>query len=286
MNTEKTLTEKAMLVRVSISQWTARRHDAQATREVIENHGASSDAGRFNKALVDPNSLRPIQKIANEARTFHYSQTLPWGDDDSRILPAENYLEYTKALRDLTDRFETAARDFAAEYPALIERARSALNGLFRADDYPNPGDILRRFAFSVSVSPLPDASDFRVSLGTEETARIRAQIERDTQAAVAAAMRDLWERLRDVIAHAAERLRNRDAIFRDSLIGNIAELCALIPRLNLTGDPALAELADLAARTLGTQDPDDLRRSELARSLAAKDADAILAKMAAYMEA
>ena len=286
MNTDKTLTEKAMLVRVSISQWTARRHDAQATREVIENHGASSDAGRFNKALVDPAALRPIQKIANEARTFHYSQTLPWGDDDSRILPAENYLEYTKALRDVTDRFDQAARDFAAEYPALIDRARVALNGLFRAEDYPNPGDILRRFAFSVSVSPLPDASDFRVSLGAEETARVRAQIENDTQAAVAGAMRDLWDRLRDVIRHAADRLRDRDAIFRDSLIKNIAELCALIPRLNLTGDAALAALADEAARTLGNQDPEDLRRSELARTATAKDADAILAKMAAYMGA
>jgi len=286
MNTNKTLTEKAMLVRVSISQWTARRHDAQATREVIENHGARSDAGRFNKALVDPEALRPVQKIANEARTFHYAQTLPWGDDDARILPAENYLEYTRALRDLGATFDQAARDFAGQYPELIERARVALNGLFRADDYPAAGDILRRFSFSVSVSPLPDAADFRVSLGTEETARVRTQIEKDTQAAVAGAMRDLWERLRDVIRHAAERLRDRDAIFRDSLLKNIAELCALIPRLNLTGDPALAELAELAARTLGAQDPEDLRRSELARSLAAKDADAILAKMAAYMEA
>src|SRR5512138_3929903 len=147
MNTDKTLTEKAMLVRLSISQWTARRHDAQATREVIENHKASSDAGRFNKALVDPEALRPIQKIANEARTFHYAQTLPWGDDDSRILPAENYLEYTKAVRDLSDRFDQAARGFAGEYPALIERARVALNGLFRAADYPAGDDILRRFS-------------------------------------------------------------------------------------------------------------------------------------------
>jgi len=286
MNTDRTLTERAMLVRLSISQWTARRHDAQATREVIANHGASSDAGRFNKALVDPEALRPIQKIANEARTFHYAQTLPWGDDDSRILPAENYLEYTKAYRDFGARFDQAARDFAGEYPALIDRARVALNGLFRADDYPNSGDILRRFAFSVAVSPLPDSSDFRVSLGAEETARVRAQIERDTQTAVAGAMRDLWERLREVIRHAADRLRDPDAVFRDSLIKNIAELCALIPRLNLTGDPALAELADLAGRTLGAQDPEDLRRSEIARSLAAKDADAILAKMSAYMEA
>lgn len=286
MNADRTLTEKAMLVRVSISQWTARRHDAQATREVIENHGASSDAGRFNKALVDPEALRPVQKIANEARTFHYAQTLPWGDDDARILPAENYLEYTRALRDLGATFDQAARDFAGQYPELIERARGALNGLFRAADYPSPDDILRRFSFSVSVSPLPDAADFRVSLGAEETARVRVQIEKDAQAAIAGAMRDLWERLREVIRHAAERLRDRDAIFRDSLIGNIAELCSLIPRLNLTGDPALATLAEEAARTLGAQDPADLRRSEFARSIAAKDADAILAKMAAYMEA
>ena len=50
------LNHKAMLMTLSISQWTARKHDKHASSEIEKSHGAKN-AGRFNKLLVDADAL-------------------------------------------------------------------------------------------------------------------------------------------------------------------------------------------------------------------------------------
>ena len=45
MTTSNSLTDKAMLARLSITQWTARKLDKRVTEEVRVHHGASADAG-------------------------------------------------------------------------------------------------------------------------------------------------------------------------------------------------------------------------------------------------
>lgn len=72
------LTEKAMLVRLSISQWTARKYDKKISREVASLHNTSSDAGRYNKVLIAKQAIEAIQKIVSESRTYHYINTLAW----------------------------------------------------------------------------------------------------------------------------------------------------------------------------------------------------------------
>ena len=277
------LRDKAMLVRLHISQWTARKLDRKVTQEVAQQHGASEDAGRYNKLLVAKEHLATIAKVANAARTYFYANTLPWNDDGSRILPAANWAAYAKDLRQFRQDFERAAAAFVAGYPRFVQEAERRLNGLFRRGDYPEPGDIARRFAFTVDVDPLPAADDFRVNLSAEDVAAVRADIEARTQARISEAMQDLWQRLRQAVRHAHERLRDERAIFRDSLIGNLKDLCEVLPRLNLTDDPQLEALRQEVERDLATWDPEALRRSPLWRKRAAEDAKAILEKMTAY---
>jgi len=278
------ITEKAMLVRLSISQWTARRFDLKATNHVISDFGAKRDSGRFNKMLVDLDAVKIYQKAANEARTFHYDNTLPWGDDDSRILPAKNYIPYTKKMRKLKDSFEKSVDDFVSLYPGLIERAENNLNGLFNAKDYPSAADLDYKFRFSVNVSPVPDSGDFRVSLSDDEVDQIKSDIEARVRESVAAAMKDAWERLFKVLKHMVDKLRDQKAIFRDSLVKNIQELCDILPRLNLTDDKDLKKFIRETKQIISGLDPEILRKHELDRKVAADQADGILKKMAAYM--
>ena len=278
------ITEKAMLVKLSISQWTARRFDAKATNHVLQDYGASNDSGRFNKLLVDLDAVKMYQKAANEARTFHYSNTLPWGDDDSRILPAKNYLPYTKKMRKFKESFEKSVNEFIELYPGLIERAEKNLNGLFNPADYPFADELGAKFNFSVAVIPVPVAGDFRVSLSDDEVDLIRADIEARVKESISAAMKDAWGRLFQVVKHMAQKLRDQKAIFRDSLIGNIQELCAILPRLNLTDDPNLKAMIREVNQSLAGLDPEVLRKHEIDRKVAADQADGILRKMSAYM--
>jgi len=278
------ITEKAMLVRLAISQWTARRFDFKATRQLIEDHGAKADSGRFNKLLVDNIEVKKYQHAASEARIFHYENTLPWGDDHERILPADNYLAYTQKMRELKSKFEKAANDFIEEYPLLIEKAEKDLSGLFSSKDYPTPHELRGKFAFDISVVPVPTANDFRVSLSDDDVNQIKIDIEAKVKDSITSAMGEAWKRLFTAVKHMAVKLSNDDAVFRNSLIGNIAELCDLLPRLNITNDPKLTEIIKDARKALVPLDPKDLRDKQIDRKKATVKAKAVLEKMTAYM--
>lgn len=282
------LTDKAMLARPRITLWSAKKHDAKVSAEVAQSHGTSTEAGRYNKHLLAgfDAPLKAVQKLANEARTFHYENTLAWADDGARILPAANFFDYSQRMGEFRERFETTVGNFCTEYPNLRENARRALNGLFNPDDYPDERDIARRFDFDVAILPMPDAQDFRVNLGDAEVAAIRQEIEKRTEEATAGAMRDLWQRLYDCVTAMRDKLAVPDAIFRDSLVGNLRDLCALLPKLNVTGDEKLQALADQAEHNLAAHNPETLRESPAARATAAQDAARIAKLMESYMGA
>lgn len=282
MNTMK-LNERAMLVSLKISAWSAARQDKKIAAEVEAKHGAKLDSGRYSKFLIDRKKLEPLTKLAGEARAAFYAKTLPWTDDGSRILPAALYLEFTTQMSVFRSKYEDLRDEFAREYPALVEQARRDLNGMFDYRDY--PANVASKFEMLTRVMPLPDASDFRVDLGDAEQDRVKQQIEESMRESTAAAMADCWERLHAVVGAVSERLNQPEAIFRDSLIGNLREVCAILPKLNILGDPKLDDLAREAERRIANRaTPQDLRNDYLVRKDVARAADDILAQMSSYI--
>ena len=277
------LTEKAMLVKLSVTKWSARKHDKAVSKKVAAEYGTAEDRGRYNKILIAQDHLKAISQAENAARTFHYQQTLPWKDDGARILPSANYLEYTAEIRRLKAEFEKEVAAFIDAYPALVSQARYELNGLFNQADYPDPAKINSKFSFEMEVDPLPAADDFRVTLQAGEVSKIKEEIAARLKAAEQTAVNDLYERLRSAVNHMMEKLRDKEGIFRDSLVNNIRDLCELIPRLNFTGDTRLEELRAQAEKDLTAYEPDDLRKNQFARLETADAAAELLAKMAGY---
>jgi hypothetical protein len=287
------LSSRAMLAGLSIRQWTARRLDKRVTEEVRQAHGASLDAGRYNKALVAKDSLAAIVSAANAARTAHYDRTLPWLDDGARILPAAGYIAYTEQLRTVRGDFESAVEAFVSNYPVFVDDAKSRLNGLFNADDYPHASDIRNRFAFAVRILPMPDARDFRVQLADGQADQIRQEVETATREALDHAMRDAWQRIAETVGRMVDRLNayrpaiggnKAEGIFRDSLVDNVRELVALLPSFNLTADQALDSITRRMESELCQHGADDLRESDALRADTAKAAESIMADVAAYL--
>ena len=280
------LTEKAMLVKLSISKWSARKYDKKVSAEVADQYGTDQERGRYNKVLVAVEAVKKVGQAESAARTFHYENTLPWKDDGARILPAANFAHYSAEMRRLKSDFQAATMEFCGSYPELMDQARRDLNGLFDPADYPSSDKIARKFSFEVEVDPLPTGADFRVDLQAGEVDRIKADIEGRLQAAESAAMADCFNRLYDVVRKAAEKLTDRNAIFRDSLVTNIQDLVDLLPRLNLTGDPRLEDLRREVADKLLGYEPETLRKNQFARMETAQAANDILAAMAGYTAA
>jgi len=278
------ITEKAMLASLCISQWSARKHDKRVSQEVNERYNGK-DAGRFNKVLASKESLKEIQAAVSAARNFHMEQTLPWGDRGERLLPSKNYGAYNRQMRDYKQAFEDAVETFVSDYHTVIFEAKKTLGGLFNREDYPEPGQIQDKFEFKTVISPVPVAEDFRVQLSHEEIAAIQEDIEQRVMASNAAATCDLWQRLYEVVGHMVERLSDPDAVFRDSLVGNIVRLTDLLPRLNLHDDPALETMRRQIEASLCRYTPAQLRCDKQVRRQAATEAQNVLDAMTGYLE-
>lgn len=277
------LNDRALLVQLSVSQWTARKYDKKATKEVADANGTTTAVGRYNKSLLPMNDLLDnIHKKTTHIRQRYYDNTLPWGIDGTQMLPTSNYLQFMSDFRKERDEWNILVRNFVDHYDTLKEDAKRILGGLYDPADYPSAVDIRQKFHMDMAVFPVPSA-DFRVSIASDELTRIQQDVERRVAEAQTNAMKDVWQRLFDRVKHMAEKLADPKAIFRDSMVENAREICALLPRLNFTDDPNLEALRQQVEASL-IKHPEALRNDPDLRRDTAAEAKAIMDKMSVFM--
>lgn len=282
---ETDISGKAMLVSLRVSSWTARTLDKAITEEINRQHGASSDAGNYWKKLMPArdNEYKALMQHINVIRSDYYAQTLAW-DPGWRLLPTANYMEFAGLMRAHSYKFRELLDGFVAAYGTLMDSMRNILNGMWNAADYPGPNAIRNKFNMALDYAPLPTAGDFRLTLPAEEMARIGANVEDRVTRATRDAMRDAWGRLLDTVTRMQERLATPDAIFRDSLVGNVRELVDILARLNVTNDPDLEGMRQRVKTELTAYTPETLRNDPDVRQDAANKAQAILDAMQGLM--
>jgi hypothetical protein len=277
------LSDRALLVQLSVSQWTARKYDKKATQEVAISFSTTKDAGRYNKSLLPMNDyLDRVHKKTTHIRTKFYENTLPWGIEGTQMLPTSNYLQFMTDFRKEKGEWQHLVDDFKDNYLQLKDDAKRVLGGLYNDADYPTMNEIDRKFHIDMAVFPVPTA-DFRVSIASDELTRIQQDVERRVADAQSTAMKEVWTRLFDRVKHMAEKLADPKAIFRDSMVENAQEICALLPRLNFMDDPQLEAMRqDVEAKLI--KHPDALRNDPDLRRDTAAEAKAIMDKMKSFM--
>lgn len=278
------LSDKALLVQLSISQWTARKYDKKATKQVADNNAAAMSAGRYNKMLLPMTDLLSnVHKKATLIRQKYYTNTLPWGIEGTQMLPSANYLNFMTEFRKEKAEWESLVVQFVDNYDSLKLDAKRLLGNLYDPADYPILADVKRKFRMDMAVFPVP-SNDFRVEVGDEELAKIQQDVELRVLNASQEAMKDVWKRLYDRVQHMSEKLADPKAIFRDTMVEHTQELCALLPRLNFADDPDLEAMRQRVEHELADNHPEALRNDpDLRRQKAAEAAD-IMAKMGAFM--
>lgn len=277
------LNDRALLVQLSISQWTARKFDKRTTKEVADAHGTTTAAGRYNKALLPMNDLLDhVHKKSTHIRTKYYDNTLPWGIDGTQMLPTSNYLQFMTEFRKERDEWNILVNNFVDNYDTLKDDAKRILGSLYDPADYPSAVDIRAKFHMDMAVYPVP-STDFRVAIASEELSRIQQDVERRVKDAEQAALQEVWQRLFDRVKHMAEKLADPKAIFRDSMVENAREICALLPRLNFNDDPNLEAMRQQVEATL-LKHPEALRNDPDLRRDTAAEAKAIMDKMSVFM--
>jgi hypothetical protein len=198
-------------------------------------------------------------------------------------VPTDNYMGFMSDFNTLKNEWETMVNDFVAGYPTLVAAAQQELGSLYQPEDYPPVSVMAAKFSMALSVMPVP-STDFRVEIGDDELAKIRADVESRVKNAEQKAMGDLWKRLYDRVKAIAEKLADPEAKFRDSLLENARDICGILPRLNVADDPHLELLSDELMAVISSTNPQALRTNLVVRTSTAKSAQAIVDKMGAFM--
>jgi len=280
------LSDRAILVQLNVSLWTATKLDREISREVAAAKGAVSGSGRYHKSLLPTcHLLTAIKQRATVIRTRFYENTLPWGIKGTQILPSRNYMEFATEFRKDKAEFDSLVSQFVPEYPTLKAEAQQLLGASYKEADYPAADRIAEKFSMSMSVMPVPN-TDFRVDIADEELQRIRQEVEAQVNHAAQEAMTDVWNRLFEKVSHLAAKLSDPSAVFRDTTVTHVLELCELLPRLNFADDPNLEEKRQAVEQMLAGHHPDTLRNNLDVRHDVATEAKEILDAMSAFMGA
>lgn len=281
------LTERAMVMNLSIGIWQGYRLDKEASRRVTEQSGADADAARVNKHLVAKEKLKPIVTAQNAVRTHFYDNTLPWRDNGDRLMTRLLYTKFIEEHERLVGEFEVAVDRFLTrDYPAAIETAAFRMGELFKRDDYPPVRELRHRFYVRLDIDAITTSNDFRVAIDADHIARVKEQMESAAEQRVQQAMQSVWRRMAETLSYFHARMSDPDAVFRDSTVTNLAELIDLIPGLNVLDDPQIEEIRVMLKSSLGGISAKEIRKDPAFRQELADQADEIKSKMAGFMRA
>lgn len=279
--------QKAMLAYISVSAWSARKLDRKATKSITDSSGATSDAARVNKHLLasSDSSLRDIIKLGNDARRYLEANSLPWDDAGNRLLSNEKALEVVATISGMEKEFSEAVDKFIVEYPLLRAQALANLGDMADNNDYPLPDVVRDKFALRLSLSPLPEGfGDIRSGLAANQIEALEAHFQARVRTQYSTAIGDAWKRLRADVEKISERLtpddKGEQKVFRNSLIDNARETCALLKSLNVFDDNDLDIIRFQVEEYLCKASSDQLRSSREVSNTVKENADALLERM------
>ena len=281
------ISDKAMLICLHITMWTARKHDKRVSEEVAQSHEANTNAGRYNKHLLDQaEKLEELRTLAGQIRQYFYKVTLPWSDEGYRLLPSHLYFEFTRQMSEFKAAYAGLVREFLDAYPSYREQARSSLGLLYRDGDYPDASRLAEKFDLATDIIPIPCGEDFRVTLGAEEKARVAREIDQQVKQSLTRATGELWSRLAQAVSHVGTVLERPKAKLHSSTLRNVTEIADLVPRLNVTCDEELTALAEEAHSRFHGLNRQELVDHPAARARAAGVANDLAARIRQAMKA
>jgi hypothetical protein len=289
------ISSSAMLVDVGISVWTGRKLDKQVSAEIDQAKSTKTKAGNYHKNLLaGSEKLAEIGKIASAVRNWHYTQTSPWSDAGSRLLPATLFIDYKLKLTEYEKMFSDAVDKFLSEYDTLVTQSAFTLGALFNRDDYPSVDEIKRKFAFTYTFSPVPEVGDFRVDVGNQGMQELRTNFETAINSRIKTAIDDMRTQLLEQLSHMSEKLSDLDEprvlkdgtvvstqIFRDSLIDNAVDLVKNFKHLNIMQDPDIETMRSELERAIKNIDAQQLREDDSLRRQTKARVDSLLDKFA-----
>jgi hypothetical protein len=265
------ISSAAMIVDFNASVWTARKKDNKASEDVNNMNAADKGVANVTKNLLgECDELRAVQKFAANVRNIHYSMTMPWSDNGSRLLTTQQYFKYNEVMTDLQQEFYRLVGELLDVYEWRVIKAQDKLGTMFNRDEYPTRDSLQDKFGFRISYVPLPDAGDFRIDIGNEAMTQIKSQYESHYTQAIQTAMNDLWHKLHDNLTTLVRQLdvneEGKGNRLYDSVFDRAIELTEMLGTCNVTGDSQMEAMRRQMEQALHGLNLDQIKRSPTLR--------------------
>jgi|GEM_PF-6187011 len=275
------LAANCTLVKLSASQFSGRKKDEALAADVARDNNGDTDAYEtFLKVLPDE-TRKAIQQIVTEARTYYKLHTTPW-DTGWALVNNTIYEKLRSDLEEFGIKFMEAVQTEVLDKRDQLADLSDARLGK-RAYLYPFPElEALRgEYEFNVKTMPIPNPKDLRLKHVSPDVAKqIEAETTQLLNDKLKGAMTTVVSRIRSVVERVFDTLNDGDKIFRDSMIQNVKDLCAVIPELNLTNDRFISQVADEIMTTLGNVDCKKVREDPEERKAVAVKAGSLLDRL------
>lgn len=263
--------------------WTGGKSQALDGTPAKANNGTT----KTTKQLLKSEPLDKLNTFLNETKDRlcgRFGKALPSRIKVGLFVVRKDLVqEFEDELRAAQTKLaETYVADFLADYDAAIQRAKNdnaeqgGLGPLWNARDYPGTAELAECFSLEWQWLALGVPEDLPAALRAEAADKLEKQF---TEAA-----EEVKDALRvgfaELISHAQEKLTtapgDKPKVFRDSLIGNIAQFCEVFNARNLMNDTDLAALVEKAKAVLMADDgkpisPDRLRKFQSVRTTTAE---------------
>ena len=291
------LESTAMLVRIKISQWGARRSDEELNDEISSTHGSRKEMTSVSKRILEPGtSLDAVHTASRKIKRYHKLMTLPWRDGGVNVIKSELYPEYHRTItKMIEEEFKPAVEQFLRDYPSLMKAAIKNNGTLLSKDEYPTVEEMRTKFKIKIKPSAIPKGSHMIIEgMADAKLREIQRDIDKDSQEDLKQAVYSgIFKRYQELLKKVVENCKKysvsdkgTDGRLYESLLDNIRELIKFLPNLNVTNDPLIDEFTEQIEQEILCFDIEALRHKDATqdRLKLAKNAEAISKKMGAYI--
>jgi hypothetical protein len=254
--------EKGCLVQLSISKWGGvKKIDDSKLAKMVEAHEWLT----ATKKLVDPESLKPICKIGNAARSYLAGVSLPFPIQGMLFAPKEMISRVDQRLEEFRAEFNEAASLFTQDYPRLRETAMNCLGDLFSEVDYPM--QVEQRFSFNWRFIILDVPNGKAGILSPEIYEREKEKFIQTMEEARSLAIESLREEFASMVDRITERFSEtadkKPKVFKNATVESFYEFFETFKERNIFRDEQLAQLVERAQAVLGGVSPESIRTNE-----------------------
>ena len=296
-------------VTLTIKGWKGIKRSPQHEKAIRKACGATRRVGHVDLYLVSASAIKSISTIAGAWRNRFLALTLPWSHS-TRAVGVGQLKKLNNEHRHYRGLYTAAVDTFCDNWSGLVEEAKAELNGEFDPAHYPPVEEVRAKFTaeydyFAVRRGEHINSSPLGAVIDLLEEAEER--LDHRNRDRVVDAFNDFNQRIVKPITHFKDRMvtygeapnpkagkskRAKETItvgkFHVDTIEKLRDLVEILPGLNFYDDPRITEvLDDIRDKLTGTGSAEDytqeLRDDAALRAKKAKEADAILDKMAAF---